>query len=678
VVHKKQISLFDTDTLVIASVQALKLFHPLSLLKNPVMFTTEIGAIVVTFLTLIDLIAGASFFYSLSVSILLWITLYFANFAEAIAEARGKAQAASLKLSRKSTLAHRKTRSGDWEDIGSNELREGDVVLVKAGEVIPGDGEIIEGLATIDESAITGESAPVLRESGTDRSGVTGGTKVLTDQIEVQITASQGNSFLDKMISLVEGAKRQKTPNELALTVVLASLTLAFLVVVVTLYPIALFYKIEIPISTLVALLICLIPTTIGALLAAIGISGMDRALKANIIAKSGKAVELAGDVDTLLVDKTGTITIGDRQATKIIPLEGVKEIDLMTSSYLSSLGDKTPEGKSIIKLVQAMEIKIDNAQSNNAKVIEFSATTRMSGVDLQNGKKIRKGAVDAIIKWVNENKGSVPDDLERKVESVAIEGATPVVVASENKILGVIALSDVLKKGMNERIQRLRKMGIKVVMLTGDNRTTASVIAANAGVDDFIAEAKPEDKMDFIKNEQKHGRIVAMMGDGTNDAPALAQADIGVAMNSGTQAAKEASNMVDLDSDPTKLIEVVEIGKQLLMTRGALTTFSLANDIAKYFAIVPAMFMIAIPGLSALNIMHLSSPQSAILSSLIFNAIIIPLLVPLALRGVKYVPLGADALLKKHLFVYGFGGLLTPFIGIKLIDVVISSIGFA
>ncbi len=671
--QSRHAALFDPKLVKGAIKGAFTMLNPHRMAKNPVMFVTEIGALLTTVVLINDLIQGThNFSYNLSVTLILWITVLFANFAESLAEERGKAQANTLRKTRQSTPA-KLVRNGKTEMIMSSDLVFDDVIQVLAGEIIPADGEIIEGAAMVDESAITGESAAVLREAGGDRSGVTGGTRVLSDTLLIRILAQPGNSFLDRMIAMVEGAVRQKTPNELALTVTLAGLTLAFLIVVATLLPIGHFFGIELSIPTLVALFVCLIPTTIGALLAAIGLAGMDRALGANILSKSGKAVELAGDVDTLLLDKTGTITIGDRQASAFIPFEGVTDKELIETSILASLSDQTPEGKSIVTLGR-QTIDIDNYDSE-AKVIDFSAQTRISGLDQSNGIQYRKGAPDAIIQFVSSQGGVIPESFQEKIGLVAKNGSTPLAVAKNDRVLGIIALSDILKPGIRKRFERLKAMGIRVIMVTGDNPLTAEAIAREAGIDGYIAEAKPEDKLAYIRNEQQQGRIIAMMGDGTNDSPALAQADIGVAMNSGTQAAKEAANMVDLDSDPTKLLEVVEIGKQLLMTRGALTTFSIANDLAKYFAIIPAMFMINIPSLKVLNLMHLHSPESAILSALIFNAIIIPILIPLAIKGVKYRPRGADSVLTSNLSIYGLGGVIAPFIGIKLIDMLLSTV---
>ncbi|MBL4676684.1 MAG: potassium-transporting ATPase subunit KdpB, partial [Mucilaginibacter sp.] len=611
-----------------------------------------------------------SFAYNLIIFLVLLLTLLFANFAEAIAEARGKAQADSLRKTREETPAKVVVSNGSVITKSSNELKKGDVFICEPGDTIPTDGEIIEGLATIDESAITGESAPVIRESGGDKSSVTGGTKVLSDKIKVQVTTQPGESFLDKMIALVEGASRQKTPNEIALTILLASFTLIFIIVCVTLKPFADYANTPITVAALISLFVCLIPTTIGGLLSAIGIAGMDRALRANVITKSGKAVETAGDIDVLLLDKTGTITIGNRKATHFWPANGISPDELGTAAVLSSLADETPEGKSIVELA-ASHMTLPKAPEG-ATFIKFTAETRSSGIDTPDGHAIRKGAFDSMRNLAQKAGTQVPAEVEERVKAISSNGGTPLVVSSNSTILGVIELQDIIKPGIAERFERLRKMGVKTVMVTGDNPLTAKFIAEKAGVDDFIAEAKPEDKMNYIKHEQATGKLVAMMGDGTNDAPALAQADVGVAMNSGTQAAKEAGNMVDLDNDPTKLIEIVEIGKQLLITRGTLTTFSIANDVAKYFAIVPALFIASIPALQHLNIMGLHSPESAILSAVIFNAIIIPMLIPLALKGVEYKPIGASALLRRNLLIYGLGGVIAPFIGIKLIDLLV------
>ena len=674
--HARRASLFEKNLVLTAGKQAFAMLKPWAMARNPVMFITEVGAALTTLVCAQDLMRHRECLtYTLSVTVILWVTVLFANFAEALAEARGKAQADTLKRTRCATLARRALAGGE-ELVNSDELREGDVVLVKAGEIIPSDGEVVEGTASVDESAITGESAPVVREAGGDRSGVTGGTRVLSDQVKIRITAGMGESFLDRMIALVEGAVRQKTPNELALTVTLAGLTLAFLMVTGSLWPIGRYFGVDLPIPTLIALLVCLIPTTIGALLAAIGLAGMDRALSANVLAKSGKAVELAGDIDTLLLDKTGTITVGDRQATECHPLPGIGTDQLAEAAMCASFGDLTPEGKSIVKLGERRLGAKAPRETPGAKVIPFSAQSRLSGIDYPDGSSFRKGASDAMQTYVRAQGGLIPDALQGLVDTVARQGSTPIVVAEGKSVLGVVELSDILKPGMQDRFERLRAMGLRVVMVTGDNPLTAAAIAGQAGVDDYIAEAKPEDKLEYIRREQRAGRLIAMMGDGTNDAPALAQADIGVAMNSGTQAAKEAGNMVDLDSDPTKLIEIIEVGKQLLMTRGALTTFSIANDVAKYFAIIPAMFMLAIPQLAVLNVMRLATPQSAILSALIFNAIIIPFLIPIAIKGVKYRPMGADSLLRRNLLIYGLGGVLAPFAGIKLIDMTLVMAG--
>ncbi|MEI7933602.1 MAG: potassium-transporting ATPase subunit KdpB [Chlorobiaceae bacterium] len=671
----RKASIFEKKLVLNALSRSIMMLDPRAMVKNPVMFVTEAGALLTTLIAVSNALTGAGHqLYTVAVMLVLWLTVMFSNFAEALAEARGKAQTDALKRSRQNTIARRVT-NGKEESVGSDDLQESDLVIVLTGEIIPGDGEVVDGAAMVDESAITGESAPVVREAGGDRSGVVGGTRVISDSIVVRISVSAGHSFLDKMIALVEGAVRQKTPNELALTVTLAGLTLAFLLVTGTLWPIGRYFGITLPVPTLVALLVCLIPTTIGALLSAIGLAGMDRALSANVLAKSGKAVELAGDIDTLLLDKTGTITIGNRQATDYFPLPGIQKERLASAAMKASFGDQTPEGKSIITLAEKM-LGIKAPDEVEGKVVPFSAQSRMSGIDLPDGQSLRKGAPDTLISFCEKQGGSVSEKLQVLVDDVARKGMTPIVVAEGNELLGVIALADILKPGISDRFARLRAMGLRVVMVTGDNPLTAAAIAAQAGVDDYIAEARPEDKLQYIRKEQQSGRLLAMMGDGTNDAPALAQADIGVAMNSGTQAAKEAGNMVDLDSDPTKLIEIIEIGKQLLMTRGALTTFSIANDVAKYFAIIPAMFVLAMPGLQVLNIMHLATPESAILSSLIFNAIIIPLLIPVAIRGVKYRPMGADALLRKNLIIYGLGGVMVPFVGIKLIDMVIALTG--
>lgn len=671
-------SLFPRDLVADAFKQSFAKLSPAVMVKNPVMFTVYIGTIIM--LGVCCWIAAGetsqgSLAYNIAIFVILLLTVLFANFAEAIAEARGKAQADSLRKTREDTPAKKifpvgEIYTNEVKIVPSSQLRKGDVFLCETGDTIPMDGEIIEGIATIDESAITGESAPVIRESGGDKSSVTGGTKVLSDKIKVRVTTEPGESFLDKMIALVEGASRQKTPNEIALTILLASFTIIFLIVCVTLKPFADYANTPITIAAFVSLYVCLIPTTIGGLLSAIGIAGMDRALRANVITKSGKAVETAGDLDTLLLDKTGTITIGNRKATSFWPANGIDKTAFIEACVLSSLADQTPEGKSILELA---DMNPSAFNTNGAKFIEFTAETRSSGIDLPSGLKIRKGAYDSIKNMVTRAGNPFPEETVERVKIIASNGGTPLVVSQSDKALGVIELQDIIKPGIQERFERLRKMGVKTVMVTGDNPLTAKFIAEKAGVDDFIAEAKPEDKMNYIKKEQQGGKLVAMMGDGTNDAPALAQADVGVAMNSGTAAAKEAGNMVDLDNDPTKLIEIVEIGKQLLMTRGTLTTFSIANDVAKYFAIVPALFITSIPALQALNIMQLKSPQSAILSAVIFNAIIIPFLIPLALRGVAYKPIGASALLRRNLMLYGVGGIIVPFIGIKLIDMLLA-----
>lgn len=672
-------SLFQKELIKEAFVQSFLKLNPATLFRNPIMFTVEIGTVVMLCVCLWILTgeeSQGSFVYNLTVFIILLFTLLFANFAEAIAEARGKAQADSLRKTREETPAKKIFPVGEMyvdelQIVPSSSLVKGDIFICEAGDTIPTDGEIIEGLATIDESAITGESAPVIREAGGDKSSVTGGTKVLSDKIKVRVTTEPGESFLDKMIALVEGASRQKTPNEIALTILLAGFTLVFIIVCTTLKPFADYANITITIASFISLFVCLIPTTIGGLLSAIGIAGMDRALRANVITKSGKAVETAGDIDVLLLDKTGTITIGNRKATQFYPTTGISEQEFIKASILSSLADETPEGKSIIELAGKEATK--NLSIEGATLIKFTAETRSSGVTLPDGTRIRKGAYDAIRKLSEKAGNTFPNDTSDRVTEISSNGGTPLVVSENDKVLGVIELQDIIKPGIQERFERLRRMGVKTVMVTGDNPLTAKFIAEKAGVDDFIAEAKPEDKMNYIKNEQIKGKLVAMMGDGTNDAPALAQADVGVAMNSGTQAAKEAGNMVDLDNDPTKLIEIVEIGKQLLMTRGTLTTFSIANDVAKYFAIIPALFITAIPALQGLNIMHLHSPESAILSAVIFNAVVIPFLIPLALKGVTYKPIGASALLRRNLLFYGLGGIIVPFIGIKIIDMIVT-----
>jgi potassium-transporting ATPase ATP-binding subunit len=690
----KSRKLFEPELVRASLKQSLIMLRPDIQWSNPVMFVVEIGA-VLTLLFIVQALISTSasqvpITYFIALDFWLFLTVLFANFATALAEARGKAQAESLRKTRSETPAYRLKGNGAVEEVLSTDLRPGDRVVVAAGQVIPSDGEVIEGIASVDESAITGESAPVIREAGGDHSGVTGGTRVISDRVVVKITALPGQAFLDRMIALVEGAVRQKTPNEIALTLVLSGLTLAFLIVVIPIWPMAWnaeqymmgylglsepLKSLGTDVPTLVALLVCLIPTTIGALLAAIGIAGMDRALQANIIAKSGKAVETAGDIDTVLLDKTGTITIGNRRATDFVPVAGYSQLKLALLAALASAADETPEGKSIVTKAQTIGVSSrDLSAPGDAVFIPFSAQTRMSGLDFADGRYIRKGAAEAVIAFVQERGGVIPAGLQQTVDAIASKGATPLVVTENAKIAGAVALEDILKPGMLERFERLRKMGLRTVMITGDNPLTAATIAKQAGVDDFVAQATPESKLAYIRKEQADGKLVAMMGDGTNDAPALAQADVGLAMNSGTQAAKEAGNMVDLDSDPTKLIEVVEVGKQLLMTRGALTTFSVANDVAKYFAIVPALFAGTLPWLKAMDVMHLHSATSAILSAVIFNAIIIPALIPVALKGVKYRPLGADALLRKNLLVWGVGGVILPFIGIKLIDVVLTA----
>lgn len=650
--------------------------NPKYMIKNPVMFIVEIGTIITLLLTIFPTIFGESgnnlWLYNGLVFIILFATLLFSNFAESVAEGRGKAQAESLKKTKKDTEAKLLDKNGTIKIVSATETKKGDLVLVELGDIIPNDGEVIEGLASVDESAITGESAPVLKEAGGDFSSVTGGTKVVSDWLKIKITATPGESFLDKMISLVEGASRQKTPNEIALTMVLVSLTMIFLIVVVTLYPMAKYSGINIPVSTLIALLVCLIPTTIGGLLSAIGIAGMDRVTRFNVIAMSGKAVEACGDVNTMILDKTGTITYGNRLATEFIPVGDHTVEEITRFSLISSLMDGTPEGRSTVELANKNGITVKFKDYSDSEFIEFTAQSRMSGIDLKSGTKIRKGASEAIKNFVTNLGGNVPSDLDKVTTKIAKLGGTPLAVSVNKEIIGVIYLKDTVKPGLVERFAALREMGIKTIMCTGDNPLTAATIANEAGVDEFIAEAKPEDKIEAIKKEQSEGKLVAMTGDGTNDAPALAQADVGLAMNSGTVAAKEAANMVDLDSDPTKILEVIEIGKQLLITRGALTTFSIANDVAKYFAIIPAIFSIAIPQMNVLNIMNLDTPQSAILSALIFNAVIIPALIPIAMKGVKYKPMKAESLLAKNLLIYGLGGVLVPFIGIKFIDILI------
>ncbi|WP_212001140.1 potassium-transporting ATPase subunit KdpB [Chitinophaga sp. HK235] len=677
---KKDNTLFPREQVMQSLKQSFVKLNPKLMIKNPVMFTVEVGTAVMLIVALYALFTKntdqGSAAYNITIFIVLFLTLLFANFAEAIAEARGKAQAESLRRTREETPAKKIELVGEIftneiKVVSSSSLRKGDVFACDPGDIIPADGEIIQGLASIDESAITGESAPVIREAGGDKSSVVGGTKVLSDHIKVRVTTEPGESFLDKMIALVEGASRQKTPNEIALTILLASFTLVFIIVCVTLKPFADYAQTPITIAAFISLFVCLIPTTIGGLLSAIGIAGMDRALRANVITKSGKAVETAGDIDVLLLDKTGTITIGNRKATNFYPTNGNAPEEFIRLCALSSLSDETPEGKSIVEL--AGKDIVSKLTVSGASLVKFTAETRSSGIDLPDGNRIRKGAYDAIKRLTEREGFQFPTDTLTRVEAISRDGGTPLVVALNSKVQGVIELQDIIKPGISERFERLRKMGVKTVMVTGDNPLTAKYIATKAGVDDFIAEAKPEDKMTYIRKEQQEGRLVAMMGDGTNDAPALAQADVGVAMNSGTQAAKEAGNMVDLDNDPTKLIEIVEIGKQLLMTRGTLTTFSIANDVAKYFAIVPALFVASIPALQGINVMKLHSPETAILSAVIFNAIIIPMLIPLALRGVAYKPIGASALLRRNLLIYGVGGIVAPFIGIKLIDMLIT-----
>lgn len=664
----------QTSSIFIQSVkQAFIKLSPRTMIKNPIMFVVEIGFVITLFLAVVPDLSGESTVsagFNIAVSLVLFFTIVFANFAEALAEGRGKAQANSLKQS-KGDITANKLQDGQMIQVSASQLKKGDIVVVSQGEMIPGDGEIIKGLASVDESAITGESAPVMKEAGGDFNSVTGGTRVVSDEITVKITCEQGESFLDKMISLVEGAERQKTPNEIALNTVLTSLTIIFLLVVVTLPVFTNYLHFQLDTAILISLLVCLIPTTIGGLLSAIGIAGMDRVTQFNVIAMSGKAVEAAGDINTIILDKTGTITFGNRMAHQLTTVEGIDERELYKWAFVSSLYDETPEGRSVVDFIQS-RMGVEDLRKTQGTFVEFKAETRMSGIDLEN-VSVRKGAVDAVTAWVESKGGKVPSDLQQKANEIAGAGGTPLAVADDDKIYGLIYLKDTVKPGMKERFDELRRMGIKTVMCTGDNPLTAATIAKEAGVDEFIAECKPEDKIQVIKYEQQQGKLVAMTGDGTNDAPALAQADVGLAMNSGTSAAKEAANMVDLDSDPTKIIEVVSIGKQLLMTRGALTTFSIANDIAKYFAIIPAMFTLAIPQMEALNVMKLNSPLSAVLSALIFNAVIIPLLIPLAMKGIAYKPMSSNALLRKNLFIYGLGGVLVPFIGIKAIDLLLS-----
>ena len=667
-------TILNSDIVKQAMIESFIKLNPKVMIRNPIMFVVEVGFLITVLFTLFPGALGGAVspWFNATVSIILLFTVLFANFAEALAEGRGKAQADSLKNTKKDSIAN-KIVNGSIVKVSSTDLRKGDIVIVSQGELIPGDGEVIQGIASVDESAITGESAPVIKEAGGDFSSVTGGTRVVSDEIKVRITSDPGESFLDRMISLVEGAKRQKTPNEIALNTVLTSLTLIFLIVVVTLPFFAKYLHINLEVPVLIALLVCLIPTTIGGLLSAIGIAGMDRVTQFNVIAMSGKAVEASGDINTIILDKTGTITFGNRMASEFVPVGNHSPEELASWAAVSSVQDETPEGRSVLELMKKLNFTYNESLADGCDFIEFRAETRMSGIDLKDGCKVRKGAVDSIKKWVEKQGGEIPYDLEEKSNRIASEGGTPLAVAVDQIIYGLIYLKDTVKPGMKERFEHLRKMGIKTIMCTGDNPLTAATIAIEAGVDDFIAEAKPEDKISAIRKEQAEGKLVAMTGDGTNDAPALAQADVGLAMNSGTSAAKEAANMVDLDSDPTKIIEVVSIGKQLLMTRGALTTFSIANDVAKYFAIIPAMFMLAIPELKVLNIMHLGSPMSAILSALIFNAIIIPMLIPLAMKGVAYKPMGSSELLRRNLFVYGLGGVVVPFIGIKLIDIFVN-----
>jgi potassium-transporting ATPase ATP-binding subunit len=669
-------SIWDLNLVRSAAWSSLLKLSPRNMMANPVMFVVEVGSVITTLLLILN--PHQAFGFNLQITLWLWFTVLFANFAEAMAEGRGKAQAETLRRARSETIAKRFNSSGKLEEVPSAKLRTGDLVAVAAGELIPGDGEIVEGVASVDESAITGESAPVIREAGGDRSAVTGGTRVLSDFIKVKITSNPGETFLDRMIALVEGASRQKTPNEIALNILLAGLTIIFLLAVVTLQPFAIYSGSPQTVFVLVSLLVCLIPTTIGGLLSAIGIAGMDRLVQHNVLAMSGRAVEAAGDVNTLLLDKTGTITFGNRQATEFIPAPGITEADMADAAQLSSLADETPEGRSIVVLAKdKYNLRGREFATHEAEFIPFTAQTRMSGVNLD-GREIRKGASESIARYLEQNNSAMPAEVWASVEKIASSGGTPLVVSENRRAMGVIHLKDVVKGGIRDRFAQLRAMGIRTVMITGDNPLTAAAIAREAGVDDFLAQATPEDKLKLIRTEQAGGKLVAMTGDGTNDAPALAQADVGVAMNTGTQAAKEAGNMVDLDSNPTKLIEVVEIGKQLLMTRGALTTFSIANDVAKYFAIIPAMFAVTFPVLNTLNIMHLKTPQSAVLSAVIFNALIIIALIPLALRGVKYRAMNAEALLRRNLFIYGVGGLIAPFLGIKIIDVLITAAGLA
>jgi potassium-transporting ATPase ATP-binding subunit len=678
-----QTNTLSKDLVLQAIIDSFKKLNPVVMIKNPVMFVVEVGTLITLILSIKPDIFAASTVgrgYNIAVFFILLFTVLFANFAEALAEGRGKAQADTLRKTKSDTMAKVRQKDGSYKELPSTSLRKGDIVRVDTGELIPSDGEIIEGLASIDESAITGESAPVIKEAGGDFSSVTGGTRVASDYIIVKIMTDPGESFLDKMIALVEGASRQKTPNEIALTTLLAVLTLIFLFVIMTLVPIADYLKVRLDVATLIALLVCLIPTTIGGLLSAIGIAGMNRVTQFNVLAMSGKAVEAAGDINTMILDKTGTITFGNRMASEFVPVANVSEQEVTLASLKASVKDETPEGRSVVELARKQGVDWDEKEKEyeGAEIIEFIAETRMSGLNLSNGTQIRKGAVDAIKKYIAAQGGRVPVDLDKKADEIAMAGGTPLAVAIDKTIYGVIYLKDTVKPGLKERFAELRSMGIKTIMCTGDNPLTAATIAAEAGVDDFIAEAKPEDKIAAIKKEQDEGKLVAMTGDGTNDAPALAQADVGLAMNSGTMAAKEAANMIDLDSDPTKLLSVIAIGKQLLITRGALTTFSISNDIAKYFAIIPALFITMIPQLQALNIMGLASPKSAILSALIFNAIIIPLLIPIAMKGAKYRAMSANRLLSRNLFIYGFGGIVAPFIGIKIIDLIVAALHLA
>lgn len=671
----KKSSVFEKELIIQAMKDSFVKLNPKIMFRNPILFIVEMGFFVTAFMTIFPDALGGTVerWFALTVSLILLFTLLFANFAEALAEGRGKAQAETLRSTKTEVTANKIIEDGEIEEVPAEQLQKGDIVLVSKGETIPGDGKVIEGMASVDESAITGESEPVLKEAGGDFDSVTGGTKVVSDEIKVKITAESGESFLDQMISLVEGAERQKTPNEIALTTVLISLTFIFLVVVGALPFLSNYLDIQIPIPVLVSLLICLIPTTIGGLLSAIGIAGMDRVTRFNVLAMSGRAVETSGNIDTIIFDKTGTITYGNRKASEFVPV-GENELEETAEwAAISSLHDDTPEGRSVIALMKKEELNYDESIAEDADVIEFQAKTRRSGLDLKDGRQVRKGAVGAIEEWVEEQGGEIPDDYKEKADEISSEGGTPLGIAVDDHIYGIIHLKDTIKEGLKERLDKLRKMGIKTVMCTGDNPLTAEAIANEAGIDEYIAESKPEEKIEYLENEQKKGKLVAMTGDGTNDAPALAQADVGLAMQTGTQAAKEAGNMVDLDSNPTKLIEVISIGKQLLMTRGALTTFSIANDVAKYFAIIPAMFSLAIPQMEILNIMNLGSPQSAILSALIFNALIILGLVPLALKGVHYEPMSSNKLLKRNLLIYGFGGVIVPFVGIKIIDIVVN-----